>query len=228
MRTIAQLSTLEEAHLLRSVLAEEGIEAFVLDESSGGHFLGTSSVFAGFRIQIAEEQAELARPFVEQFTGCVAAPAPGAPVGGKDTAARQQGVSVKLFQILSLSLLVLHFLNRELQQGEYLALSPDLLQSLGAMAWNPEAVILFDRFGLVYEVIYGGGLLGFAALWRRARICFLVAWIWTVVFVVVAGPGPSHGFPAALSLIECLMGGFLIGVSCCPPVVEHFGSRVKQ
>ena len=90
MKTIAHLSSVEEAHLLRATLAEEGIEALVLDEGAGGHFLGTSSVFADIRVQVMEEQEELARPLVEQFTGRPATPAPltGTPRLHPSTAAQ--------------------------------------------------------------------------------------------------------------------------------------------
>jgi hypothetical protein len=228
MRTIAQLSTLEEAHLLRSVLAEEGIEAFVLDEGSGGHFLGTSSVFAGFRVQVPDEQAESARPFVEQFTAGVTPSAEASPTTATGAEISRRGVSVKLFQILSLALLVLHFANRELGQGEYLALSPDLRQALEALSKDRNIVSGFSRFALCFDVIYGVGLLGFAALWKWARVCYLFAWIWLMAFIVVAGGDASHGFTAVLWLIECLMGGFLLGVSCCPPVMEALRPRMKQ
>ena len=227
MKTVAHFSTVEEAHLLRTVLAEEGIEAFVLDENMGGSFLGTSSAFADIRVQVAEEEEELARPIVEQFTGRRAPALPTAPIGSTGAKTRQPGVPLRLFQVLSLALLALHFINGELQQSADLAVSSDLRQSLEALG-NVNAVKVFGRFSLVYEVMYCTGLLGFAALWRGARESYLIAWIWMLVFGAVAGGSAFHGLPVAISGVEWLMGGFLLGVSWCPPAVLRLGSRTTQ
>ena len=228
MRTIAQLPTIEEAHVLRTMLAEEGIEAVVLDEGMGGHFLGPGSVFAEFRVQVAEEHVELARPFVVQFTSGANTPDLDAPTTAATAGAPQRGIPVRLFQILSVVTFLLHFVNNQILQSQDFSVTQEIRQSLDALAGYPSAAAFIGRFGLVWEVIYGAALLGFAALWRRARVCFVIGWIWSAVGIAVSGPSTMHGFPAVLAGFECLMGVFLLGVSCCPPAAEHFGSRVKR
>ena len=227
MKTIAHLSTVEEAHLLRAVLAESGIEAFVQDENLGGSFLGTSSAFSDVRLQVPDEQEELARPVVEEFSGRRAPAMPAAPSGSTGAKTRQPGVPLGLFQILSLALLALHFVNRELGQSANLGVPSDLQQSLAALG-DVNAEKALGRFTLIYEVMYCAGLLGFAAGWRWARVCYLIAWIWALIFAAVAGASASHGFPVVLSGVEWWMGGFLLGVSWCPPAVEHLGSRARK
>jgi hypothetical protein len=56
MITITTCSNLAEAELLHSLLTENGIEAFVLDDAFGG----------AIRVQVAEEQAEEARRLLEE------------------------------------------------------------------------------------------------------------------------------------------------------------------
>lgn len=225
MKTIAQLPTIEEAHLLRTVLAEEGIEAVVLDEGMGGHFLGPGSVFAEFRVQVAEEHAELARPFVVQFTSDAVTPDLDVPTTIATAGAPQRGIPVRLFQILSVVTFLLHIVNNQILQSQNLSVTQEMRQSLEALAGYPSAAAFIGRFGLLWEVIYGVALLGFAALWRRARVCFVIAWIWSAVYIVAAGPGTAHGVVGLMTYFEALMGVFLLGVSCCQPAVEHFGSK---
>jgi hypothetical protein len=56
MITLTTCSNLAEAELLHSLLTENGIEAFVLDDAFGG----------AIRVQVAEEHAELARRILEE------------------------------------------------------------------------------------------------------------------------------------------------------------------
>lgn len=228
MKTIAQLPTIEEAHLLRMILAEEGIEAVVLDEGMGGHFLGPGSVFADFRVQVAEEQVERARPFVEQFTERESKPEPESQAAAAPVGSAKRGIPLRLFQTLSLVALLLHFVNRQVLHAQAMSVTQELRLSLDALAAYPSVVAFLGRFGLVWEVIYGAALLGFAALWRRARVCFLIAWIWSAVYIAAAGPDATHGIPYLISFFAELLGVFLLGVSFCQPAAEHFGSKSKK
>jgi hypothetical protein len=54
MTTVAQCASLDEALLLRSVLASSGIEAFVPDEESVTY----RGQLGSFRLQVNEEDAE--------------------------------------------------------------------------------------------------------------------------------------------------------------------------
>ena len=56
MVTAAFCSNPAEAELLRSLLEENGIDAFVLDDSFGG----------AIRLQVASDQAEEARKIIEE------------------------------------------------------------------------------------------------------------------------------------------------------------------
>ncbi len=63
MITVATCSNLAEAELLHSLLTENGLNAFVLDDAFGG----------AIRVQVAEEQAELARRILEETQQSLAA-----------------------------------------------------------------------------------------------------------------------------------------------------------
>lgn len=65
MITATTCSNLAEAELLHSVLAENGIEAFVLDDPFGG----------AVRLQVADEQAEEARKILDDAQRAFAAEA---------------------------------------------------------------------------------------------------------------------------------------------------------
>ncbi len=64
MKTIATLTNLSQAFLLRSLLEAEGIPAFLPDETVAQ--IGEPFV-QGVRVQVAEEDAERAEPVVREF-----------------------------------------------------------------------------------------------------------------------------------------------------------------
>ena len=63
MITATTCSNLAEAELLHSLLVENGIEAFVLDDAFGG----------AIRLQVADEQAEDAKRVLEEAERALAA-----------------------------------------------------------------------------------------------------------------------------------------------------------
>lgn len=63
MITATTCSNLAEAELLHSLLDENGIEAFVLDDAFGG----------AIRLQVADEQAEDAKRILEEAEKALAA-----------------------------------------------------------------------------------------------------------------------------------------------------------
>ena len=63
MTTVAECSTTDEAMLLRSLLADCGIAAFVPDELTVTY---RGLVGPGIRVQVADEDAETARSIIER------------------------------------------------------------------------------------------------------------------------------------------------------------------
>jgi len=61
--TVAECSTTDEAMLLRSLLADCGIAAFVPDELTVTY---RGLVGPGIRVQVADEDAETARSIIER------------------------------------------------------------------------------------------------------------------------------------------------------------------
>jgi hypothetical protein len=57
MTTVAECADIEQAEVLRSLLADCGIEAFLPDERSVAY----PPRLGGFRVQVADGQAEAAR-----------------------------------------------------------------------------------------------------------------------------------------------------------------------
>jgi hypothetical protein len=68
MKTIAELPSLSEAYVLKSLLEVEGIEAFIPDEDMGGEVVELPSGIE-IRVQVAEEDVERAVEITEGFPG---------------------------------------------------------------------------------------------------------------------------------------------------------------
>ena len=68
MITIADLPSLSEAYVLKSLLDVEGIEVFIPDEDMSGEVVEMPAAVE-FRVQVAEEDAERAVEIAEGFPG---------------------------------------------------------------------------------------------------------------------------------------------------------------
>ena len=68
MITIADLPSLSEAYVLKSLLDIEGIKVFIPDEDMGGEVVELPSAVE-FRVQVAEEDVERAVEIAEGFPG---------------------------------------------------------------------------------------------------------------------------------------------------------------
>ncbi|MEM1294383.1 MAG: DUF2007 domain-containing protein [Verrucomicrobiota bacterium] len=65
MVILKTFSTAEEAHVVRTVLANEGIEAVVIDDSAfGGNALG--AIQSSIRIEVPEKQREKALEILDR------------------------------------------------------------------------------------------------------------------------------------------------------------------
>lgn len=222
MQTIAHLSSIEEAHLLRTVLAEEDIEAFVLDEGMGGHFLGPSSVLADVRVQVRDEDAARASPFVNQFVGNRTEDRRADPPPSQSPV---RNAPAWVLPALSLALLALYFVGSKVEDITRVPLPQDVQDYLQSLSTAPRLQQFFDRFGIVSSISYGIGLLGLAAQWRWARPVFVCTWIWMTVHGAIAGGAISYGAIAVFSTAQCIGGGFVLGLSFCPPWAEKFARR---
>ena len=67
MITIADLPSLSEAYVLKSLLDVQGIEVFIPDEDMGGDVVEVLPSVVGFRVQVAEEDVEKALRIAEGF-----------------------------------------------------------------------------------------------------------------------------------------------------------------
>lgn len=67
MKTVASLSTVNQAYLLRSWLEANGLECFIPEEMTAGGVLPNEAVFSGVRIQVAEEDVEKAREMIKDY-----------------------------------------------------------------------------------------------------------------------------------------------------------------
>lgn len=74
MKTIATVNELAEAHLLRSVLAGSGVQAFIPDEETAS--IAPPYVFnTGIRVQVAEADEAAAREVLANHEGTANDPA---------------------------------------------------------------------------------------------------------------------------------------------------------
>ena len=80
MVTIADCRNWEEAQLLKSKLESMGISVFVPDENS--NLDGLIMYFGGFRIQVAEEDAAVAKTVLDSFKASETPAEPGQPPTG--------------------------------------------------------------------------------------------------------------------------------------------------
>ena len=75
MKTIATFTKPEQAHLLRMRLESAGIAAFLQDEQMVQMDILFSNCIGGVRVQVANEDAEVAREFLAADAGLAEAPA---------------------------------------------------------------------------------------------------------------------------------------------------------
>ncbi|MFT4175098.1 MAG: DUF2007 domain-containing protein [Luteolibacter sp.] len=81
MKTVASFSTAEDAHLFRTYLASEGIEAFLRDEFTVQLCWQYSNAIGGVRVVVADEDAEEAAAHYRDYASSLrAGPYPVAPV----------------------------------------------------------------------------------------------------------------------------------------------------
>ncbi len=62
MKTVAECGTIEQAEVLRSLLADCGVAAFLPDELT----MSYPPIVGGFRVQVADADAEAARAIVAE------------------------------------------------------------------------------------------------------------------------------------------------------------------
>jgi hypothetical protein len=138
------------------------------------------------------------------------------------------GVSlVTYFRALLLIYAVLVF--GELLSGQYTMDSfPESVRTFQEEQWKnlPEdralALMILVRAGLGFMAV---SLVGLSLLWRPARMLFTVYLLLIAIMVVLAGPTIESELTTALSFMNTIIAGVILGMVYFSPLREYFDQK---